>query len=101
MLQAHESGSASDALCVIDVLFEVPPSGIVEIGSISASEFLEIPSGLYQLRYECYDPASSPTPRIRLLFHRNTKPRFYVVRTDSELDRGTDLLLTASPEAFS
>jgi hypothetical protein len=96
-LDARESDPALDAIRVIDVPFEVPPSGAIEIGSISDSVLLELPSDIYQLRFECYERANSPTARLRLLFCRNSNPRFDIVRADSELNPGTDLLLIASP----
>jgi hypothetical protein len=96
-LDAHDNDLAPDAIRVIDVPFEVPPSGTIEIGSISDSVLLELPPGIYQLRYECYERANSPTPRVRLLFYRNSNPRFSIVRADRELNPGADLLLIASP----
>ena len=96
-LEAQESDPAPDAIRVIDVPFEVPPSGAIEIGSISDSVSLELPSDIYQLRFECYERANSATPRVRLLFYRNSNPRFDIVRADSELNPGTDFLVIASP----
>jgi hypothetical protein len=96
-LETEESDPAPDAIRVIDVPFEVPPSGAIEIGSISDSVSLELPSESYQLRFECYEHANSATPRVRLLFYRNGNPRFDILRADSELNPGTDLLLIASP----
>jgi Competence protein J (ComJ) len=95
-LEAQESDPAPDAIRVIDVPFEIPPSGTIEIGSISDSVSLELPSDVYQLRFECYERANSATPRLRLLFYSNSKPHFEVVRADSELNPGRDLLLMAS-----
>jgi len=95
-LEAQESDPALDAIRVIDVPFEVPPSGAIEIGSISDSVSLELPSDIYQLRFECYERANNAIPRVSLLFYSSSEPRFDVVRADSELNPGTDLLLTAS-----
>jgi hypothetical protein len=96
-LDAHEGDPAPNAIRVIAVPFEVPPSGAIEVGSIADSVLLELPSGNYQLRFECYERANSPTPRVRLLFCKNSDPRFDIIRADSELNPGTDLLLIASP----
>jgi Competence protein J (ComJ) len=96
-LDFREGELASDATRVIDVPFEVPPDGVLEIGSISNSSSFELPSGLYQLRFECYARANSQHPRVRLLFNRNSNPHFDVVRADFGLTMGMDLLLTASP----
>jgi hypothetical protein len=84
------------ALRVIDVPFDVPADGAVEIGSISDSSVPEIPPGTYRLRYECYEPVSGQTARIRFLFTRNTNPTFEIVRADPELSPEGELLLTTS-----
>jgi hypothetical protein len=96
-LNAHEGEPGPGAIRVIDVPFEAPPGGAIEIGSISDSAPLELPSGIYQLRFECYERANSPIPRIRILFDRNNNPHFEIVRTDRALNPGVPLLLTASP----
>jgi hypothetical protein len=70
-LDADEGDPAPDAIRIIEVPFEVPPSGAIEIGSVSDSVSLELPAGIYQLRFECYERANSPSPRVRLLFNRN------------------------------
>jgi hypothetical protein len=82
------------AIRVIDVPFEVPADGSVEIGSISDSSLLEIPRGTYTLRFECYEPVSGQTARIRLLFTRDATPAFSIVRADPELSPEGELLLT-------
>lgn len=84
------------AVRIIDVPFEVPADGAIEIGSISDSSLLDIPSGLYRLRFECYNPVSGEPARLSFLFIRNASPTFHIVRADSELIPGEDLLLTAS-----
>lgn len=96
-LDAGERDPPPDAIRVIDVPFEVPPGGAIEIGSISDSKPLMLPSGRYQLRFECHGGANSLGPRVRLSFDRNNHPHFEVVRTDSKLNPDTALLLNASP----
>jgi hypothetical protein len=88
---------AVDAIRVIDVPFEVPKAGVIEVASISGGVPLRLPAGTYQLRFECFDQGNSSTPRIRLSFWREGKPQFKLVRADSELSPRGDLLLTASP----
>ena len=92
-----EGELAPDAIRVIDVPFKVPPDGAVEIGSISDSKVLTLPSGMYQLRFEYYAGSNGRSPRVRLLFGRSDKPHFKMARADSELSPGADLLLTARP----
>jgi hypothetical protein len=91
-----ENEQPPDAVRIIDVPFEVPADGAVEIGSISDSSLLEIPSGIYRLRFECYEPVSGQTARIRFLFTRDTSPTFQIVRTDPDLSPEDELLLTTS-----
>jgi hypothetical protein len=96
-VEVEESDPALDAIRVIDVPFEVPPSGAIEIGSISDSVSLALPSDIYHLRFECYERTNCANPKVRLVFCSNRNPRFGIVRADSELNPGRDLLLTASP----
>lgn len=91
-----EDEQPHSAVRIIDVPFEVPADGAVEIGSISDSSLLEIPSGLYRLRFECWEPVSGQAARIRLLFTRNANPAFHIVRADPGLSPEEELLLTAS-----
>jgi hypothetical protein len=91
-----EGEQPPSAVRVIDVPFEVPADGAVEIGSISDSSLLEIPSGAYRLRFECYQPVGGETARIRFLFTKNANPIFQIVRADPELSPEEGLLLTAS-----
>jgi hypothetical protein len=91
-----ENGQPSDAVRIIDVPFEVPADGAVEIGSISDSSLLEIPTGIYRLRFECYEPVGRQVARIRFLFTRDTSPTFHVARADPDLSPENELLLTTS-----
>ncbi|MFG1400280.1 competence protein ComJ [Roseixanthobacter pseudopolyaromaticivorans] len=91
-----ENGQSPDAVRIIEVPFEVPADGTIEIGSISDSYILEIPAGIYKLRFECYEPVSSKAARIRFLFVRDTNPKFRIVRADPDLSPENELLLTTS-----
>lgn len=94
-VDANEIEPPPEAIRAIDVPFEVPPNGAVEIGSISDSLSFELPPGVYQLRFECYGCANSPTPRVRILLRRDDNPVFRLVRADSDLQPSKDLVLTA------
>jgi len=83
-----------DAVRVIDVPFEVPPSGSIEIGSISDCRSVELPAGHYQLRFENYRASEGKLPRVHLLLHRDGNPHFRVIKAEIA---AVDLLLTASP----
>ena len=87
----------SGAIRIIDVPFEAPTNGVVEIASISDSSLLKIAPGMYKLRFECYKSNGNQEARIRFLFVRNANPAFHIVRADSELSPEKELLLTSSP----
>lgn len=96
-LELGEADPSRDAARVIDVPFEVPASGAIEIGGIFDSTALEFPPGTYQLRFEGYEQADGEIPKVRLSFRRTDSPCFRIVKADAGLDPGMDLLLTASP----
>jgi hypothetical protein len=91
-----ETEQSPRAVRIIDVPFEVPADGNVEVGSSSDSSLLHIPPGIYRLRFECYEQIGSQVPTIRFLFTRNESPTFHIVRLDPDLKPGNELLLTAS-----
>jgi Competence protein J (ComJ) len=93
----HERDPEPDAIRVIDVPFDVPHEGRIEIGSISDSVPLVLPSGSYQLRFECHRRTNDSGPTVYLSFVRDDNPQFQVIRTDLRLDPDADLLLSASP----
>lgn len=93
---APEKESVLGAIRVIDVPFEVPSDGAVEIGSISDSYLLEISPGIYRLRFECSDTSNGQAARVRFVFTKDENPMFSVVRADPELSLEGDLLLTTS-----
>jgi len=87
----------SEAVRVIEVPFQVPEGGAMEIGSISASVPLSLPAGAFLLRCEFLKPADSGGERARLTFARGEALRFAVVRADADLSVSGDLLTTAQP----
>lgn len=96
---AHSSDVelSSDAARIIQVRFEIPASGSIEVASIADSMPLELPSGVYALRFECFQQESGSEPRIKLVFIRRDDPKFEVLRADAELSVTGELLLTTSP----
>lgn len=85
----------ADAVRVIQVPFEVPPSGKIEVASVPDSKALQIQPGLYQLRFECLNGKS--VPEINLIFTKEDTPTFAILRSDSELSTVGELLLDAEP----
>jgi hypothetical protein len=85
-----------DAPRIIQTPFRVPMSGAVEIASIADTVPVELPSGLYALRFECFRIERRLEPRIRFVLIRTDRPTFEVLRADSELSLSGELLHTAT-----
>jgi hypothetical protein len=90
-------GLSADAARIIQVPFEVPPSGSIEVASISDSVSQILPPGRYALRFECFPSTRDVGPRVRLVFMKINDLLFAIVRADADLAAVDDLLLTASP----
>lgn len=86
-----------DAVRTIEVPFEVPPGAQVEVGSISETVPISLPTGLFHLRCEFLQSASPQVERVRLTFSKSDVPHFAVTRVDSNLRVGHDLLTSAAP----
>ena len=67
----------ADAVRIIQVPFEVPSSGNVEVASISDSSALQIPTQLYELRFEYLNGKS--VPEINLIFTNENAPTFAIL----------------------
>jgi hypothetical protein len=85
----------TDAIRVIQVPFDVPPSGNIEVASISDSTALQIPAELYELRFEYLNGKS--VPEINMIFTEKNTPTFAILRADSQLSTDGELLLDATP----
>lgn len=91
---------SGNAARVIEVPFQVPASGVVEIATVEsmAGEFpIDIAPGTYALRFECFRPDEGRIPKIRLVFARNDSPAFQILRADPALSPPAELLLIAEP----
>ena len=86
-----------DAVRVVEVPFEVPADGAVDVGSIAETVQLSLPPGAFLLRCEFLSPPGAEGERARLTFCRGEVPDFAVVRADAELSVGGELLTTAQP----
>jgi competence protein J (ComJ) len=86
-----------EAVRIIQVPFEVPSTGSIDIASIADAYPLNLPSAMYALRFECFRPEGGLEPKVNLIFIRRDDPKFEVLRADTELSLTGDLLLTASP----
>lgn len=86
-----------DAVRAVEVPFEVPADGEIEIGSIAETVPLTLPAGSFVLRCEFLRSPGEGGDRVRLIFAKLEAPRFAVVRADQELAVGKELLTTAEP----
>lgn len=87
----------NDAIRVIEVPFDVPPDGAVEIGSISETVSVSLPAGAFLLRCEFLQPPSTEGERVVMTFAKGEAARFSVLRADAELRLGDELLTHAEP----
>ena len=85
-----------EAARIIQVPFK-STSGTIEIASISDEASVDLPAGMYSLRFECFPAQNGQEPKVRLVFRRTESPTFEVLRADPELSLDGELLLTASP----
>jgi hypothetical protein len=90
---------ADQAVRVIDVPFEVPDSGDIEIASISDSVPLSLPAGKYCLRCEFHRDNSPNAHTIKLIFAKSEDEHFSIVRADAELIPKQELVMSAEPAA--
>ncbi|WP_244067537.1 competence protein ComJ [Bradyrhizobium sp. Ce-3] len=94
----HAAPVHPDAVRAVEVPFEVPADGAIEVGSISETIPLKLPPGSFLLRCEFFQPSgTNEDERVRLTFAKKDTPRFAVVRADPELSVGNELLTTARP----
>jgi hypothetical protein len=81
----------------IDVPFDVPENGAIEVGSIGEMIPLALPQGKYLLRCEFMAPENLAVHRVLLTFATEEAPRFSIVVADSDLSGHGELLTTAEP----
>jgi hypothetical protein len=93
----HLSAIDVDSARTIEVPFEVPPDGNIEVASISESVPLVIPPSLYLLRCEFMTERQGSDHRIHLIFAGKDIPRFAVIDWNGIRTEEDDLLITAKP----
>ena len=84
-----------DAIRVIEVPFDIPDDGDIEVSSIADAVSLSLPSGKYSLRCELLSPRSDGSAQVRITFSKNQKADFKVIRADEGLTLGDELLTSA------
>lgn len=93
----HAGALHPDVVRAIEVPFEVPADGAIEIGSVTETIPVFLPAGLFLLRCEFLQPGCDFTQRVQLTFVRKDTPRFAVLRADPELSPADELLISAQP----
>ena len=83
----------------IEVPFEVPRDGAIDLASIGASIPLQLPAGRYLLRCEFFRLVEGSTPKVRLSFGSKDAPHFAVPYTDESLH--IDKLVTDAQPAIN
>ena len=93
----HVGATHPEAVRVIEVPFEIPADGAVEVGSIAETVPLSLPAGLFLLRCEFLQPSGGAGERVRLTFARQDAPHFAIVRADPQICASGEFLTTAQP----
>ncbi|WP_290903024.1 competence protein ComJ [Aquabacterium sp.] len=86
-----------DAIRAIEVPFDVPLDGAVDIGSIAETVPVSLPAGAFLLRCEFLHPPGTEGERVAMTFAKGEAARFAVRRADAELRVGDELLTHADP----
>ena len=86
-----------NAARAVEVPFEVPADGAIEIGSIGETVPIALPTGSFLLRCEFLRSTGDDGERVQLTFAKKDAPRFSVVRADPDLTVRGELLTTAEP----
>jgi Competence protein J (ComJ) len=94
---ADSAEISPEAIRVIATPFEVLPTGSIEIASISDNVPVNVPPGMYSLRFECFPNLSAWEGKVRLVFARNDNPSFKILRADAAITAREHLLTSATP----
>jgi Competence protein J (ComJ) len=92
----HSQAVHLESVRAIEVPFDVPDDGSIEVGSITQTIPINLPCGSYLLRCEFLSPPNENSERVRLTFASKDTPRFAVVLADSELSLDGRLLTFAN-----
>lgn len=84
-----------EAVRAIDVPFEVPPDGAIDVGSISNAASVSLRPGPLLLRCEFLGRTDGSSDRVRLIFATKDTGRVAVVRADKLLSVDGELLMSA------
>jgi len=96
-VREHVRPLGDDVVRSIDVPFEVPTDGRIEVASISDAAPLTLPAGICRLRCEFLGLDTHGNQRVRLTFAKDDAPCFALVRADTALAARKELITTAQP----
>ncbi|MBC7817687.1 MAG: hypothetical protein IAG10_12410 [Planctomycetaceae bacterium] len=99
-LDARTGPLHPDTVRAIEVPFDVPEDGAIEIGGIAETIPFSLPPGRYLLRCEFLATENESPNRVHLTFANEESPRFSVVLADAELSDYENILRTAEPASF-
>lgn len=85
-----------DVLRAIEVPFEIPTDGKIDVASISDSISMKLPPGMYCLRCEFLGKKNADEKFIRIVFASNDTPHFSLLKADEDLSPKSNLLTTAA-----
>jgi hypothetical protein len=88
---------SKDAIRVIEVPFDVPTDGEIEIASISESVPISLAAGGYTLRCEFFEKLADGVLPVRLVFTLSSSRDFKVIRADEMLIVPSSLVMDATP----
>ena len=91
---------SANVIRAIEVPFDVPTGGAIEVGSIANTVPLSLPTGRFLLRCEFSRTDRSGVELVRLSFSKNDTPRFAILRADATLSTAGELLTNASPASI-
>jgi hypothetical protein len=94
-LAEHVGALHDDAVRAIEVPFEVPADGAIEVGGILNSVPLSLRPGRCLLRCEFLKHIDGTSEQVRLVFADRDAGRFAIVCADSSLTATSELLVTA------
>jgi hypothetical protein len=96
VITEHVGPLSPGVIRAVEVPFEVPHHGRIEIASISESAELRLSPGKHLLRSEMYG-CPDGVAFARLVFARSEIPRFSILVADNEISRDGPLLKEAKP----
>lgn len=94
---ADNVGLAEEAIRVIEVPFEIPLDGAVNIATITEEHSVSLEPGLYMLRAEFLPRQADSTYTVRLHFMPGPLRDAKVIKADSALRVPSTLIMTAAP----